>query len=1438
MPSKKLEETSNNAATLSERALHTLSQVLQDIRSTVSHIRAPSVSPLAVLDGTAVDALKDLYYIVNNEDPLNAMPARKIVLEQRLVRTALLPLANALHCDPASQHNRKRWSVPMYQTLRLLSVLSIPVSQHNEMLKPGCSLDLDLLKLRTDFALDRPAMTAFVALLQYYIERKAEKQVALASAEDSKLEDARIDNIMRFFRNILSPPRADAGPDIKSRDRGVHLALVAALVEADFYSSLIVLFSTKEDAAAQYSDLVFLIADVYAQTLRHTTPQQIYQSFRAHRKSRRAIKFETEDAEETGGRREASVFDEASEDKPVRQSSLEQTVKLSSNSAQSSGLRAAIQRERAFVGGSRAVTKSARWTSLHSGGFITTRRQSIANGALGENLTSESRKVTAENASGSKSSIADASDISAKRVISTYNAIQSKLSLNPNLKLKDNLRINSELLCLQVAKGRTKVLNKESHKTTVSETMRKDLQEDGLRGVVNLVTELTDEGLDHFLYELRGRIEETKTRSLTAEAEVLIGAQRAFLTIIGSVVGFQRERFGKVYKQKTSGASSLVTQIHQNNMKALLAADLKVFRKEWISVKSAIGIETFRLVFRILVEACDAVKENLKQELQPEDVERATFAIVEMMKMLQGMAIVDEEKNDPSVKDGEQILADIRNNGDDLTTREIALNTIEQLFEEEAFLNAPADLAKDYNVKNYSFQHLANIVEVTYAFTTILLDEKELTRLQVSKKKLPKKARNAQKPEGNSNENKSDPTSEEGSVTRRESCEVEEMGMGIEHGEKGTSVEKTQQKNSEKQDLKTVMGSNGPQDGLAQLPTEPSESGRSPKAAKGNVKDSSFHEDNEEDKIVDCKSFDAEGMDEDGELNDVDSDNSLDDSDVFESCVREIESVGIIKRFANFRALQSLLLPIRAALCNASSLTGSIYNIPDGAGPLLSPVVVAKSVHALAAIWRVAKSQERGALCGQFFTFSTIHVLNTVLDALKKDGGKENSVLACFGVFAKDATKKFLSWLHLNPGLALDMFFPMDKQSCISYVSTMRHRELLNDERNRREDSRSDSDTSALVLERRDERRVDEDSDDEAEFEGIEQRATERAERKQRQKRTHLRRNVVEHRRRERHIEEDEDVDDLDNLNIGICESSSDTWAESDNNAVISDINKQSQKMKNEGKKFCRLRTSRGRRQQKSNAVIRDYDGAEKKGQKRQSKRKTVEKSLKERVKEKLEKEASDQKKEFESSDEYNEEDMKIIESIKSDSSVSIEDPQDGRTKRWNLRRRRSIVEKPVSSDVEVVKPRKRRLRQRKSKDEDSSELSSAGKFTDEESNAALEKILRRATDEQIVWEGGARTRKQPSHKKRRMASVDENRSADDVPIRGEKIMTPEPSKRKEDETEFGTSERGSSIDTSQSAEREKTDAESELEVLAKSRSLTEGKRKRIVVSCSEDDTE
>lgn len=121
----------SDVITLSSRQRDLLSQILQDIRTTVHHLALPKVNPLSATDATAVDALKDLYYMLNVEDRLNALPARQHVFASKTVQTLLHPIIAALHSHPTAQQNQKRWSVPTYQALRTLCVLSSPIPDRN-----------------------------------------------------------------------------------------------------------------------------------------------------------------------------------------------------------------------------------------------------------------------------------------------------------------------------------------------------------------------------------------------------------------------------------------------------------------------------------------------------------------------------------------------------------------------------------------------------------------------------------------------------------------------------------------------------------------------------------------------------------------------------------------------------------------------------------------------------------------------------------------------------------------------------------------------------------------------------------------------------------------------------------------------------------------------------------------------------------------------------------------------------------------------------------------------------------------------------------------------------------------------------------------------------------------------------------------------------------
>lgn len=1319
------EKSTPQTATLTPRQQSLLSQITHDIRTTVSHLCLPKVSALSALDATSVDALKDMYYMINVEDPLNAMPARHHVLSTRTVLVCLLPIVNALHQDPSSKTNPKRLSIPLYQITRVLSVLSMPILP-DCVLHRGCDLDAQLMQLRFELAHARSSLHAFVTLLQYYIQRKEEKMLAMAPAEECKLEDARIDNILRFFRNLLSPPRDQVGHHIEGRDAGVHLAMVGALHHADFFATLTLLFSTREDASSQYTDLVFLIADIYSLTYRHSSPRQMYHSYRT---SVPLIKAE-------------KTTDDGEDDEQIEIPIVKTIVRRTQTGT--SSLRAAIQRERALLGSSRGAGTSSRWTTRHSGTFCVSVKPT-------QNQNQNQQQTRSNGPSALERNVRE-QHISKKKFVSAKKAIQSKLSFNPKKQFKESMEVNSQILCLNAAKGRTSRLVADPRSKRAI-TVRKDMQDEGMSALVKLTSEAVETCFEPFLRELRERIEETKQRSKADETEALIRAQRSFLRIVGSVVGFQREKFGKVYQQKSEEYRSPTAQMHENSMNALLSSDFKIIKTDWKAVEAGIELETFQLVFRVLVEALHELKESGKDDERVKTIEVATFAVLEMMKMLQAMAANrDDDENELVGRDKTK-----------LTPRELALNTLEQLFERESFLNAPADLAKDFSPKAFSFKHLTNIVEVVHAFTTILLDEQELARLQVAKKKRtrPKKTKKVEDSEGEQEDNgleaKVEKMTEEGKETpekdkedgegmkdiSREEVKNDIEGASCENGETGDAsnrnsklrrkrvVEESDRENAtskpkesalvsetntpapklelegqvdnansnatedesalEKQkddtekaedrnvvessemdmDMKDLLladaddenpepeppASERPNLSKAQemlladakadakLSAEGENSGTQKKSKvqemlradanaearkKGEPENMTkaqkliLADANNEGKELEAPQLvatreeifvDADGNDRGQDNGDNDGENNQGNrrpaDDAMDSCdseeepeTREIESIGIVRRFAHAKALQNLLLPIRAALCDASGLSGATHPIPDGSNSLLSPIVVAKSAHVIAAIWKVAKMRERSVLCGQFFSYSIMHLMGLSLEAAKEDRVLKDSVLERFSGFSRDVTKFFFSWLQINPGLALDMMFVMDKNSCHMYTSSIRQKEIA-DARNRTgQDSGNDSDISLLDVEPRQELSAEAKTGN-----GSSKRTGKNSSRLQKKQ-------MRQRRQAERDkIEDDEDVDDIDNLKIGLESESEAPDVSSDDSIPLNLVQQKVQEDKNTEKE-AGPEKSEMRRRRRKRPINETFDSSDSEGEvvRRKERRKRTPKKPKKKV--------------------------------------------------------------------------------------------------------------------------------------------------------------------------------------------------------------------------------
>lgn len=1015
-------------ATLNSRQLSFLSQTSQEIRATVSHLSLPKVSPLSVLDSSAIDSLKDLYYVLNTEDPLNAMPIRRHVLSDNLPIDCLLQIAVAANSDPAAERNRKRWALPMYQTLRLLSVLTLPISPDSELPAPS-QLDYLLLDLRAQLANDRKALNGFVSLLQYYVDRKSEKRAALAPAEDSKLEDARIDNILRFFNNILCPPRAGVGEDIAQHDRAVHLALVGSLVHVDFYSTIAVLFSSANDASEQYTDFIFLVADVYALTYRHSSPRHMFHVYqeltdekfssqRTTTRSRSAVKDPTGDV---FGCPPSVPYEETSNKPPI----CKPTFK-SQRSRKLPNLRDALLRERSAIGGSRAVTVGARWTSRHSGGFLRTSK--ITNDRPG--------KQNPRNPNGVKS-------ISAGCILPARGAIQSNKAFNPKQAVQESVSINAQILRHFALKGRSSC-NRTGSRSQVLSAIRHDFQVDGHQGLVAITNEILDSSFAFFVRELRERIIQTRERAHPDEMGSLAKAQRAFLTIVGSIVGFHREKVGKIYKHESSlDNDDFSNQLHLNNMTKILSREFKVVKTSWRDVEAAIELESFQLVFSVLVQACEQAKESGRDKAKFELVELATFSVLEMMKMLQGMAAVvpREVEEAPSCKLG------------DMTPREVALHTLEQLFERESFLNAPADLAKHYNSRLFSFRHLSNIIEMAHAFTTILLNEHELARLSIVKRKKKKpRAKQAEDDETvlHIDEGPTQPLEEAGTSGKTKVSTVSTGGVEKEDTREETVPNQiisndipytTSMDTDSNQGLDSGTKVAGNEErGLTEVEKMLLADEEEQLVRREDVKSTSIKEPTLVEKLL---SADAKanllgapkptyvtklggGKIHDSDISEEENNDSENEN------LQEIESIGIVRRYANSKAIESLLIPVRAALCHASDLSGKCFPIPENAEALTVSSVVAKSACVTSSIWKVATKRERGALCGQFFSFNTLQLFSIALNAETDGSVRTESVLGHICEMAKDVTDVFFKWLKANPGLMYDLFLVMDKTYAMS----------------------------------------------------------------------------------------------------------------------------------------------------------------------------------------------------------------------------------------------------------------------------------------------------------------------------------------------------------------------------------------------------------------------
>eukprot|EP00171_Calliarthron_tuberculosum_P021090 IDg21090t1 len=209
------------------------------------------------------------------------------------------------------------------------------------------------------------------------------------------------------------------------------------------------------------------------------------------------------------------------------------------------GLREAMERERTFLGGSRAVTTSARWTNRFSGGFMAIAREAASAGTeKGEDLS-----TAASNGETNDSKPKPAPNPFAKRVVAARSAVEKSRDVGPAAIVRNGVKLNSELLCAATAiQSRKTILTKKS---SLSREIRNELQSKGRRAVSALTEEYIEVSFVLFIRELRQRIEEAKSRNDGSGREEVPYARRAFLAIVAAVVGFQRERVAIATKQAT-----------------------------------------------------------------------------------------------------------------------------------------------------------------------------------------------------------------------------------------------------------------------------------------------------------------------------------------------------------------------------------------------------------------------------------------------------------------------------------------------------------------------------------------------------------------------------------------------------------------------------------------------------------------------------------------------------------------------------------------------------------------------------------------------------------------------------------------------------------------------------------------------------------------------
>jgi hypothetical protein len=711
--------------------------------------------------------------------------------------------------------------------------------------------------------------------------------------------------------------------------------------------------------------------------------------------------------------------------------------------------------------------------------------------------------------------------------------------------LQTGMLVNSEILCLLGAKGRPKI--SVASGKVVSGTVRSDLVEAGRIALGLIVQELISDCFSTLITELRERIADSQIQESDEETWM---ARRFYLVLVAVTTGFQREFSFMTAAVNLANRQSQYHLIKSASMETSLGIPHDVV-VDWKAVESAINLDSFKLVLDSMLAAREEVQRIKELEL-------ATTAVKEMMKMLQCMTVTTQSPTTAAAAAAAGVVGspEATNGGDDATSCAapcaigdaptiqsrciiININPIDSSDEERTKMSKDEELGVDVKVPALESDDI-NVEPINQVGVTpnqsncdrdALVDEdaKPAVSLNARENAGPKLctlgSTSLARIEGASKDSSRLRAIDElpGSAPAVLSPREIALNMLEEVFEREEYLEAPSMLAKEFDPKVHSFGHLANTIELAftftatLLENEFSHITVSRKRKKRKLEATVAAASRSSEKP---SGLEAGGDEDDGDRCSSDTD-GLED-------VSEIEVTDIIRRFAHPKALQHIALAVRAGMCSSSSISGSILPMPEGSSVVAEMSIVAKSLAVMQSVWRVVGSRERGAFRCAFYNYAMLHLFGIAMTAVETGDAVDGSVLEAIAEFGRTVTDEFFAMLTVNPSLLVDSLFFMDLSTQRMYANK-RHMVLRKrDEEEMRargelgatDDEDSGSDTDAPVKKSRTRRSST------TRKQGLTQRRQQEA--------NELKANEQSARRRARVAEvEEEDVDDLDNLTFG-----------------------------------------------------------------------------------------------------------------------------------------------------------------------------------------------------------------------------------------------------------------------------------------------------------------